>query len=62
MVKFQFVYRIIIIVSTAITLFVIFLVNVDHHKKHIDKKILITFKDVMQGWLSETKITTQSIF
>jgi cytochrome c556 len=51
----------IIIVSTAIALSVIFPVNAEHHEKHIDKKSLVTFKDVMQGLLSETKMITQGI-
>ena len=53
--------KIIMMTSAVIALSVIAPVNAEHHEPHIDKSSKVTFKLVMQGLLSNTKMITQGI-
>jgi hypothetical protein len=53
--------KIIFITSTVIALSIVAPVNAEHHEPHIDKDSKVTFKLVMQGLLSNTKLITQGI-
>ncbi|MBA6230744.1 MULTISPECIES: hypothetical protein [unclassified Colwellia] len=51
----------IIITSVVIAFFVGASANAQHYQQNIDKNSLVTFKHIMQGLLSETKMITQGI-
>jgi cytochrome c556 len=53
--------KIILITSTVIAMSIISQTHAEHHEPHIDKDSKVTFKLVMQGLLSDTKLITQGI-
>ncbi|TWX59549.1 hypothetical protein [Colwellia hornerae] len=53
--------KIMIITSAVIALFVGVSVNAQQQQQDIEKNTIVTFKQVMQGLLSETKMITQGI-
>tara|TARA_R110001592_G_scaffold193977_4_gene441346 strand:- start:2578 stop:3033 length:456 start_codon:yes stop_codon:yes gene_type:complete len=51
----------IIITSVVIAFFVAVSANAQHYQQDIDKNSIVTFKQVMQALLSDTKMITQGI-
>jgi cytochrome c556 len=53
--------KIILVASAVMAFSVVTSVYAQYHEPHIEKKSKVTFKQVMQGLLSETKMITQGI-